>query len=60
MVLPNMGYKPPHRAWFLRVRILKSGIIFDHLVSYMRGHRGFLLEVQSHAEMFSPWAANPT
>ena len=26
----------------------------------MRGHRGFLLEVQSHAEMFSPLAANPT
>ena len=51
MVLPNMGYKPPDRVWFLRVRILKSGIIFDHLVSYMRGHRGFLLEVQSHAGM---------
>ena len=26
----------------------------------MRGHRGFLLEVQSHAGMFSPRAANPT
>ena len=25
-----------------------------------RGHRGFLLEVQSHAGMFSPRAANPT
>ena len=48
MVLPNMGYKPPDRVWFLRVRILKSGIIFDHLVSYMRGHRGFY------------WKYNPT
>ena len=27
------GYKPPDRVWFLRVRILKLGIIFDHLVS---------------------------
>ena len=26
----------------------------------MRGHRGFLLEVTSHAGMFSPRAANPT
>ena len=26
----------------------------------MRGHRGFLLEAQSHAGMFSPRAANPT
>ena len=26
----------------------------------MRGHRGFLLEVPSHAGMFSPRAANPT
>ena len=26
----------------------------------MRGNRGFLLEVQSHAGMFSPLAANPT
>ena len=26
----------------------------------MRGHRGFLLEVRSHAGMFSPRAANPT
>ena len=26
-------YKPPDRVWFLRVRILKLGIIFDHLVS---------------------------
>ena len=26
----------------------------------MRGHRGFLLEVQSHAGMFSPLVANPT
>ena len=48
MVLPNMGYKSPDRVWFLRVRILKSGIIFDHLVSYMRGHRGF------------NWKYNPT
>ena len=28
--------------------------------SNMRGHRGFLLEVPSHAGMFSPRAANPT
>ena len=48
MVLPNMGYKPPDRVWFLRVRILKSGNIFDHLGSYMRGHRGFY------------WKYNPT
>ena len=27
---------------------------------HMRGHRGFLLEVPSHAGMFSPRAANPT
>ena len=26
----------------------------------VRGHRGFLLEVQSHAGMFSPLVANPT
>ena len=26
----------------------------------MRGHRGFVLEVPSHAGMFSPRAANPT
>ena len=26
----------------------------------MRGHRGFLLEVPSHAVMFPPRAANPT
>ena len=32
-MLPNMGYKPPNRVWFLRVRILKLGIIFDRLVS---------------------------
>ena len=30
------------------------------LVSLMRGHRGFLLEVPSRAGMFSPGAANPT
>ena len=29
-------------------------------VRYMRGHRGFLLEVPSHAGMFSPRAANST
>ena len=27
------GYKPPDRVWFLRVKILKLAIIFDHLVS---------------------------
>ena len=30
------------------------------LTFLMKGHRGFLLEVQSHAGMFSPLAANPT
>ena len=29
-------------------------------LSIMRGHRGFLLEVPSHAGMFYPRAANPT
>ena len=33
MVLPNMGYKSPDSVWFLRVRIVKMGIIFDRLVS---------------------------
>ena len=31
-----------------------------HITAAMRGHRGFLLEVPSHAVMFSPRAANPT
>ena len=35
------------------------GTVRDTL-SPMRGHGGFLLEVQSHAGIFSPRAANPT
>ena len=31
-----------------------------HVGGGMRGHRGFLLKVQSHAGMFSPLAAYPT
>ena len=32
----------------------------SRFINRMRGHRGFLLEVPSHAGMFSPRAANPT
>ena len=34
--------------------------VAEDITDIMRGHRGFLLEVQSHAGMFSPLAANPT
>ena len=37
-------------------KVSKLKIVLTH----MRGHTGFLLEVQSHAGMFSPRAANPT
>ena len=48
-------------------RFCMSAMGFDAETSFprqnapcMRGHRGFLLEVPSHAGMFSPRAANPT
>ena len=54
-----------YRETFLRLILI---YIFDgwrHKITFfdgwrMRGHRGFLLEVPSHAGMFSSRAANPT
>ena len=38
------------------LKLFTCGIFLD----FMRRHRGFLLEVPSHAGVFSPRAANPT
>ena len=38
----------------------QTTLVVTTLAPQMRGHRGFLLEVPSHAGKFSPRAANPT
>ena len=43
-----------------RCRLRNKWSFFRSENEPMRGHRGFLLEVPSHAGMFSPRAANPT
>ena len=45
---------------FLFLLFLLPLLLLLLLLPPMRGHRGFLMEVQSHAGMSSPRAANPT
>ena len=61
---PNLYCSPSPPLLLLLPLLLRLLLLFLLplllLLPPMRGHRGFLLEVQSHAGMFSPRAANPT
>ena len=49
---------PYYHLWAAKTNA--AMVYSTHFLDTMRGHRGFLLEVPSHAVMFSPRPANPT
>ena len=51
---------PPTAGERVARRNRQRTLVVTTLAPPMRGHRGFLLEVPSHAGKFSPRAANPT
>ena len=62
--LPNFNLKFKKKSFTYSLaklwNSLPSQVRLSRDAARMRGHRGFLLEVPSHAGMFSPRAANPT